>query len=131
MNIPISQPIMLHLLASVFIMNLIFCLILFTFNLKAETWQLGNVTYDLTKTPEGYLVNKICIEKRSCMALDKIKNLKVHDLVFNNKNPGSELCKQFLGEVFIAFKGKKSQAFCRFSDFSMISLDAFLKPAKL
>jgi hypothetical protein len=112
-------------------MKFFFYLILFTFDLKAETWQLGNVTYDLTKTAEGYLVNHICLEKKKCMALEKMNHVKRNQMNFDNKNPGSELCTQLQGEVFIAFRGKKSQGFCRFNDLSIISLDAFLKIANI
>jgi hypothetical protein len=110
-------------------MYLFLSLISFTFNIKAEVWQLGNVTYNLSKSAEGYLVNQICIEKKKCIALEQIHKLKMNQFTFKNKNPGSEICLQTRGDVFIAFKGKKSQAFCRYSDQSIISLDAFLKKA--
>jgi hypothetical protein len=63
--------------------------------------------------------------------LEKMNHVKRNQMKFDNKNPGSELCTQLQGEVFIAFRGKKSQGFCRFNDLSIISLDAFLKIANI
>ncbi|MBY0518438.1 MAG: hypothetical protein K2P81_16120 [Bacteriovoracaceae bacterium] len=89
----------------------------------ADTWRVGNVTYEMKLMEGGFLLNSVAEKNPNSQAILIHKKKLVGEITEGGANPGSKVCQENQGMVFMAYQGKKTQAFCRFKDHSIISLD--------
>jgi hypothetical protein len=86
-------------------------------------WKIGQQTLALEKCPSGScLISKDCV---SCLALKANQNKQKSDVGPGGTNPGSAVCTKFhkAGIVIAMNDDGGTNAFCRFSDGSLLSLD--------
>jgi hypothetical protein len=86
-------------------------------------WTIGTQKLDLVQCSNGTcMISKDC---SSCMALKASQNKQKSDVGPGGTNPGSAVCTKFhKAGVIIAMNDKGgTNAFCRFSDGSLLSLD--------
>ncbi len=101
--------------------------LLFSTNVMAD-WTIAQQKVELTQCPNGScVISKSCLEKKQppCMALKAAENRQKSDVGPGGTNPGSAVCTKFhkAGVVIAMNDEGGTNAFCRFSDGSLLSLD--------
>lgn len=90
-------------------------------------WKIGGQALELSACPQGpCLISTQCLKASAgCQALVAWKNKHKGVVGPGGSNPGSAVCSQVhKAGVVIALDGKGgSEAFCRFADGSLITLD--------
>ncbi len=101
----------------------------------ASRWQIGEefINVALFDSNRAIWLSTWCTEKKPCEALSAMKHIEKNPRIsetFKDEpvgvNPGSINCRRvFKTQVFLA-RGKpgETQGFCRFSDGSLVSLNA-------
>jgi hypothetical protein len=86
-------------------------------------WKIGAQKLELVQCSNGTcMISKDC---SSCLALKASQNKQKSDVGSGGTNPGSAVCTKFhKAGVIIAMNDEGgTNAFCRFSDGSLLSLD--------
>lgn len=91
-------------------------------------WKIGDQKLEIVQCANGScLISKSCLDKSrpACLALKASENRQKSDVGPGGTNPGSAVCSKFhKGGVVIAMNDEGgTNAFCRFSDGSLLSLD--------
>jgi hypothetical protein len=91
-------------------------------------WKIGEQKLEIAQCPNGScLISKDCLEKTKpiCLALKASQNRQKSDVGPGGTNPGSSVCSKFhkAGVVLAMNDEGGTNAFCRFSDGSLLSLD--------
>lgn len=101
---------------------LTFILLLVSMSALAD-WKIGQQKIELVRCPNGpCLISKDC---SNCLALKASQSKQRSDVGPGGTNPGSAVCTKFhkAGVVIAMSDEGGTNAFCRFSDGSLVSLD--------
>jgi hypothetical protein len=104
---------------------LILLAIIFACPLAFGEWKLGGKKLDVVKCPErSCLISRVCPTEK-CLAAKALAQPQKGAVGEGGKNPGSGVCtNHHKANVIIGVSDKGStQAFCHFSDGSLLSLD--------
>ncbi|MGE3608796.1 MAG: hypothetical protein AB7I27_04335 [Bacteriovoracaceae bacterium] len=96
----------------------------------ALDWRIGGNSIEVVFLQEfNVLVSNSCVKNKKCLALQAVRNKKQGDFSSQvGANPGSRVCYEFQGTVFIANTSDGgSEAFCRFKDKSFVALRGIWK----
>jgi len=105
--------------------SLILFMICFTSSSVFAEWKIGGKLLDVAKCEKrSCLISRVCPEDK-CLAAKALANPQKGVVGEGGKNPGSGVCTSYhKAAVVIASSPEGStQAFCRFSDGSLLSLD--------
>lgn len=109
-------------------MRLLALILLSISSLAWAEWKIGDQKIEIAQCPNGScLISKDCLEKSKpvCLALKASQNRQKSDVGPGGTNPGSAVCRDYhkAGVVIATSAEGGSNAFCRFSDGSILSLD--------
>ncbi len=101
--------------------------LLFSSTVLAD-WKVGEQKIEIAQCANGAcLISKSCLDKSkpACLALKASENRQKSDVGPGGTNPGSAVCKKFhkAGVIIAVSDEGATNAFCRFSDGSLLSLD--------
>ena len=101
----------------------------------ANVWSRGDILYLMEKDPvTGSILSKPCLEKKGdCAAFQILKKKESYNLdpadLAGGKNPGAVICKKNLKATVLILEDndENENAFCKFSDGSLLSVSALIK----